>query len=153
MANTYSQIHIQIVFAVKYRQNLIKESFRQEVEKYITGIIQNNKQKLLAIYCMPDHTHILVGMRPDMAIADLVRDIKTNSSNYINEEEWLSSKFEWQGGYGAFSYSKSHVPSVIQYILNQPEHHKKRTFKEEYFDFLEKFEIEYDERYLFDWIE
>ena len=153
MANTYSHIHIQIVFAVKGRANLIKEDFREKVEKYICGIVSARNQKPLAVYCMPDHTHLLVGMKPNIAISDLVRDIKAASSGYINENKYLPQKFHWQEGFGAFSYAKSQVDNVVKYILNQPEHHKKRTFKEEYIDFLEKFEIEYDEKYLFEWIE
>ena len=153
MANTYSQIHIQIIFTVKGREQLIKEEHREELQKYITGIITNKNQKLLAIYCMPDHTHIFMGVRPNIAISDLVRDIKANSSSYITENNLTKKTFSWQEGYGVFSYSKSQVDTVVKYILNQAEHHKKRTFREEYVDFLQKFEIEYDEKYLFDWIE
>lgn len=153
MANTYSQIHIQIIFAVKGREHLIKEDNREELQKFITGIITNKNQKLLAIYCMPNHTHIFVGLKPNIAISDLVRDIKANSSTFITENKWTKSKFTWQEGYGAFSYAKSQVDAVVKYVLNQAEHHKKRTFREEYIDFLQKFEIEYDEKYLFEWIE
>lgn len=153
MANTYSQIYIQIVFAVKGRESLIKNAFREELEKYITGIVTNKKQKLLAIYAMPDHVHLLVSISPSMAVSELVRDIKANASLFINEKQWLKAKFSWQEGFGAFSYAKSQLNAVVQYILTQPEHHQKRTFKEEYLDFLHKFEIEYNEKYLFDWIE
>lgn len=153
MPNTYTQIYIQIVFAVKGRQNLIRESIRVELEKYITGIITNKNQKLLAIYCNPDHTHILVGLKPTISISDLVRDIKANSSKFITENNLVKSKFNWQDGFGAFSYSKSHLDNVVKYILNQAEHHKQKTFKEEYIDFLQKFEVEYDERYLFEWMD
>jgi putative transposase len=153
MANTYSQIHIQIIFAVKGREQLIKEGHREGLQKYITGIITNKNQKLLAIYCMPDHTHIFMGLRPNIAISDLVRDIKANSSSYITENDLTKSAFSWQEGYGVFSYSKSQVDAVVKYVLNQAEHHKKRTFREEYIDFLQKFEIEYDEKYLFEWVE
>lgn len=149
MANTYSQIYIQIVFAVKGRQAFIKESFREELQKYISGIIAEKKQKLYAIYCMPDHTHILVSSKPDIAISDLVRDIKSNSSSFIKEQEFVKD-FAWQVGFGAFSYAKSQSLQVVDYILNQPKHHEKKTFKEEYVAFLEKFEIEYDEKYLFE---
>ena len=149
MPNTYSQLYIQIVFAVKGRQAFIKENFREELQKYISGIIAQKKQKLYAIYCMPDHTHILVSIKPDIAISDLVRDIKANSSSFIKEKEFVKD-FSWQSGFGAFSYSKSQSKNVVDYILNQPEHHKKKTFKEEYIDFLQKFEIEYDEKYLFE---
>ena len=153
MANTYSQIYIQIVFAVKGRENLIKKANREELHKFITGIVSNREQKLLAIFAMPDHVHILVGMKPNIALSDLVRDIKAGSSKFINDSKWVNGKFNWQEGYGGFSYSKSHLDNVIKYILNQEEQHKKQTFKEEYHSFLEKFEIEYDEKYLFEWIE
>ena len=153
MPNTYSQIYIQIVFAVKGRQNLIKPKNREELQKYIGGIVQNRNQKLLAIYAMPDHIHILVGISPAIAISDFVRDIKSGSSKFINDNNWTVGKFHWQEGYGAFSYSKSQIDNVIQYILNQEEHHKRKSFREEYIDFLQKFEIEYDEKYLFNWIE
>ena len=153
MPNTYTQLYIQIVFAVKGRQNLISESNREELQKFITGIVQNREQKLLSIFAMPDHVHILVGMKPNMAISDLVRDIKAGSSKFINDSKWINGKFNWQEGYGAFSYSKSHLDAVVNYINNQREHHKVKTFKQEYIDFLHKFEIEYDEKYLFEWIE
>lgn len=152
MANTYSQIYIQIVFAVKGRENLITQEKREELHKFITGIISNREQKLLSIFAMPDHVHILIGMKPNIAISDLVRDIKAGSSKFINDSKWINGKFNWQEGYGVFSYSKSHLDNVIKYILNQEEHHKKQTFEEEYHSFLEKFEIEYDEKYLFEWI-
>jgi putative transposase len=153
MPNTYSQIYIQIVFAVKDRQNLISKENREELHKYITGIVHNRDQKLLSIFAMPDHTHLLVGLKPSIAISDLVRDIKAGSSKFINESRWVNGKFHWQEGFGAFSYSKSQIDNVIKYILNQEEHHRKVTFKEEYLDFLKKFEIEYDEKFLFEWIE
>jgi putative transposase len=153
MPNTYTQIYVQIVFAVKGRQNLIVKQNREELHKYITGIVQKRGQKMLAIFAMPDHVHILIGMKSEIAISDLVRDIKAISSKFINENNWVKGKFNWQEGYGAFSYSKSSIDNVIKYILNQEEHHKKQTFKEEYIEFLEKFEIEYDEKYLFEWIE
>jgi len=153
MANTYTQIYIQIVFAVKGRQNLISKENREELHKFITGIVSNRGQKLFAIFAMPDHVHILVSMSPNVSISDLVRDIKAGSSKFINDKKWINGKFNWQEGYGAFSYSKSGVDNVVKYILNQEEHHKKKTFKEEYLDFLEKFEIEYDSKYLFEWIE
>ena len=153
MGNTYSQIYIQIVFAVKGRECFIKESFREELQKYMAGIISNKKQKLYAIYCMPDHAHIFVSMKPDMPVSDLVRDIKANSSSFIKEKKFVNSLFSWQEGFGAFSYSKSQAKDVVDYILNQPERHKKITFREEYIDFLKKFEIEYNEKYLFEFYE
>ncbi|MCX6165104.1 MAG: IS200/IS605 family transposase [Ignavibacteriae bacterium] len=153
MPNTYSQIFIQIVFTVKGRQNLIQNQKQEELQKYITGIIQKRKQKLLSIFCMPDHTHILVGLETSISISDLVRDIKAGSSKFINDNKWMFGKFNWQEGFGAFSYSRSQIDSVIKYILNQEKHHKKKSFKEEYLEFLKIFEIEYDKRYLFDFIE
>ena len=153
MPNTYSQLYVQIVFAVKGRQNLIPAKHREELHKYITGIVQNRDQKMLSVFCMPDHTHILVGMKPSISISDLTRDIKAGSSHFINEKKWVQGKFNWQEGFGSFSYSKSQIDNVIKYILNQEEHHKKKSFKEEYLEFLRKFEIEYDEKYLFEWIE
>ncbi|WP_396212901.1 IS200/IS605 family transposase [Flavobacterium sp.] len=149
MANTYTQIHLQFVFAVKYRNGLIHASFKEELYKYISGIIKENNHKLLAINGMPDHLHIFIGMRPSQSISDLLQDIKGSSSKWINEKKFLKVKFEWQEGYGAFSYSKSHVNNVIRYIQNQENHHKKESFREEYLKFLKVFEIEYDERYIF----
>ncbi len=153
MPNTYSQIYIQIVFAVKGRANLISAKSREELHKYITGIVTKRGQKMLSVFAMPDHTHILVGLQPDIAISNLVRDIKAGSSQFINEKNWIKGKFNWQEGYGAFSYSKSQIDTVIKYILNQEAHHKKKSFKDEYLEFLKKFDVEYDERYLFEWIE
>ncbi len=153
MANTYTQLYVQIVFSVQGRANLIPKSKREDLHKYITGIINNRNQKLLAVYAMPDHVHILVGLNPDYSISNLVRDIKSGSSKYITENHWVHKKFNWQVGYGAFSYSKSQINNVINYILNQEKHHKKKSFKVEYLEFLEKFEIEYKPEYLFEWIE
>ncbi len=153
MANTYTQIYIQIVFAVKGRQNLISKENREELHKFITGIVSNRGQKLFAVFAMPDDVHILVSIGPTIALSDLVRDIKAGSSKFINEKKWMNEKFSWQEGYGAFSYSKSGVDSVVKYILNQEEHHKIKSFKNEYLDFLEKFQIDYDSKYLFEWIE
>ena len=150
MANTYTQLYIHIVFAVKGRQNLISKIWKDELYKYITGIVINEGQKLIAINGMPDHIHILVGSKPNKALSDLVRDIKANSSRFINEKKWISGKFEWQTGFGAFSYSHSQLTNVINYIQNQEEHHKKKTFKEEYVDFLKAFDIDYNNQYLFD---
>ena len=142
MPNTYSQLYIQIVFAVQGRKSLIKESIREELQKYISGIVSNHKQKLLAIYCMPDHTHIFLSMKPNMAISDLVRTIKSNSSSFLKNRNLLND-FSWQEGFGAFSYAKSQAKNVVDYVLNQAEHHRKRTFKEEYVEFLNKFKIEF----------
>lgn len=153
MADTYTQILVQFIFAVKGRQNLIREKHRERIEKYICGIISQNKSKPLAIYCNPDHCHVLVGLHPSISISDMANKMKTNSSKWINENLFVSRKFSWQGGYGAFSYSRSQLDTVVKYILNQPEHHKKRTFREEYLDFLEKFNVEYDQRFIFDFME
>jgi putative transposase len=152
MADTYSQIYIQIVFSVKNRLNLIHQDWKDDLYKYITGICTNHDQKLIAINGMPDHVHILVGLRPSMAVSELVQHIKANSSRFINSQNWLKSKFYWQEGFGAFSYGQSQLDGVSKYIANQEVHHAKKTFKEEYFEFLKKFQIEYDEKYLFDWL-
>jgi len=151
MPGTFSQIYIQIVFAVKGRQNLIDKSWQTELHKYIAGIIKEKGQKPMIVNGMPDHIHAFVGLRPGAAIADIARDIKNNSSGFINDHKFVKGKFAWQEGYGAFSYSHSHIGKVYDYILNQEEHHKNKTFKEEYIDFLQKFKIEYDEKYLFEW--
>lgn len=151
MAGTFSQLYIQIVFAVKGRQNLIQKEWSEELYKYIAGIIKGKNQKPIIVNGMPDHIHIFIGLRPVMSIADLVRDIKSNSSNFINEKKWIRGKFSWQEGYGAFSYSHSHINNVYNYILNQEQKHKEKTFREEYLEFLKNFEIEHDEKYLFEW--
>ena len=153
MANTYTQMYVQIVFAVQYRENLIAEAWRDEIEKYMCGIVTNEKSKPLAVYCNPDHTHILVGLHPTVAVSDLARDIKANSSKFINEKHWIRGKFNWQEGYGAFTYAKSQLDTVVKYILNQPQHHRKQTFKDEYLTTLNNFDVEYDEQYLFEWYE
>lgn len=153
MANTYSQVYLQFVFAVKGRQSLINPKNNEELQKYITGIVQNRKQKMLAINNMPGHLHLVVGFGTTMSMADFMEEVKAISSKFINEKGWVKGKFEWQRGYGVFSYSRSQIDNVIKYIINQQEHHKKKTFKEEYLEFLKKFEVEYDERYLFEWIE
>ena len=153
MPGTFSQIYIQIVFAVKGRENIIAKQWKEELNKYISGIITNKGQKSIIVNGTSDHVHIFIGLKPSMAIADLVRDIKNNSSNFINEKKFIKGKFAWQEGYGAFSYAHSQIENVYQYIANQEEHHKKKTFKEEYMDFLQKFAIEYNEKYLFEWID
>jgi REP element-mobilizing transposase RayT len=147
MPNTYSQLYVQIVFAVKGRQHFIEESFREDLQKYIGGVITNKHQKLFAIYCMPDHVHILVNISPDCRISDLVRDIKANSSSFV-KQKLNTHEFHWQEG--AFSYSKSQIDKVVNYILNQPLHHKTKTFRDEYVEFLKLFEIDYKEEYLFE---
>jgi len=149
MPNTYTQIHIQFVFAVKNRTAVIAKLWKDELYKYMTGIIQNKGHKLLAINGVEDHIHILVGLRPNESISDLMREVKSNSSKWVKEKGYTQGKFEWQEGYGAFSYSKSQVSNVISYIENQEEHHRKQTFHEEYINILKKFDVEYDERYVF----
>jgi len=138
MANTYTQITIQIVFAVKGKGNYINKKNLNELYRYMTGIIQNKKNKLLAINGVPNHIHILVGLDPSMALSNLVRDIKNNSSNFISEKKWVPGKFQWQEGFGAFSYARSQRSDVINYIENQENHHKSRSFKEEYLLMLQK---------------
>jgi REP element-mobilizing transposase RayT len=153
MPNTYTQIHLHFVFAVKNRQATIHEEIRIRVEKYMTGIFQSFGHKLLAIYCMPDHVHLFIRFRQNQTISDLMREVKSRSSEFINKEGLTKTKFNWQEGYGAFSYSHSHVQNVIDYVLNQPEHHRKKTFREEYIEFLKRFEIPFEDQYLFDWLE
>ncbi len=153
MANSYSQIYIQVVFAVKHRDTVIKFEWEERLYQYITGIVQNKGQKMLAINGMPDHIHFLIGLKPDCCLSDLIREVKKASNEFINEHRLTPAKFYWQEGFGAFSYSRSQIDTVAKYILNQKEHHKERTFKEEYLQFLEKYGIEYNEKYLFEWLE
>ncbi len=149
MANTYTQLYVQVVFVVKNRQSLIREEWKQELYKYISGIIKNNEHKLLAINGVGDHVHILIGMKPTQCLSDLMQDIKGSSSKWINENKFAHGKFEWQAGYGAFTYSHSQISRVLEYIQNQEVHHKANSFKEEYANFLKAFEISYNENYLF----
>lgn len=151
MPDTFSQLYIQVVFAVKRRENLISQHWKTDLHKYIAGIITAKGQKSIVVNGMPDHIHAFIGLKPSMAIADLVRDIKNNSSNFVNTQKLVKGKFAWQEGYGAFSYSHSHIDRVYKYILNQEQHHQKETFRQEYLSLLKKFEIPYDEKYLFDW--
>ncbi|WKZ23507.1 MAG: IS200/IS605 family transposase [Candidatus Brocadiaceae baterium WH-1] len=143
----------QTVFSVQGRHNLIRDEWKGELYKYITGIVKSNDQKLYIINGMPDHVHVLLSLKPDAAVSDLVRDIKANSSKFINEKRWITGKFQWQEGFGAFSYGHSQLDTVIKYIKDQEEHHRKKTFKEEYLEFLKKFNVQYNEQYLFTWIE
>ncbi|PIY08196.1 MAG: transposase [Flexibacter sp. CG_4_10_14_3_um_filter_32_15] len=149
MANTYTQIHLHLVFAVKYREGLIGKKWKDELYKYITGIIQNNKHKLLIINGMPDHVHILIGFRTHQSLADLIKNIKQSSSLWINERKLCKGKFAWQEGYGAFSYGHSQLPQIIEYIKEQENHHQKRSFLEEYQSFLKLFEVDFEEKYIF----
>ena len=149
MANTYTQIHIQAVFTVQNRGCTISNSWKDELYKYITGIVQNNGHKLLAINGMPDHIHILFGMRPSQSISDLMQDVKGGSSKWINGKKFVRGKFAWQEGYGAFSYSKAELPGIINYIREQQSHHSKKPFIEEYIELLKEFEIDYNDCYVF----
>lgn len=150
--STYTQLYTQVVFAVKGRESLIQPQWEEELYKYITGIVQNKQQKMLVINGMPDHIHLFMGVKPTCTLSDLVREIKKSSNEFINEKKFTKYKFSWQEGYGAFSYSHSQLTDVITYIMNQKQHHKRKTFKEEYLDFLNKFEVEYNEHYLFEWL-
>jgi putative transposase len=149
MANTYTQIYIQVVFAVQGRLNLIRPERKEELQKYMTGIVTRQGQKLIAIHCMPDHVHILIGLKPSIALSDLVGDIKTGSTNHINENHWVVGRFCWQEGFGAFSYAHSQLGEVSDYIRDQMEHHTRKSFRQEYIQFLKRFEIPHEERYLF----
>ena len=153
MANTYYQVSLQIIFAVRFREALIEDTFRQDLHKYITGIVKNHGQKLLCINSVHDHIHILLGVSPAMRVSDLVRDIKSSSAKYINDNKLSQRKFYWQNGYGVFSYSMSHRRRVITYIENQQEHHKRMSFQNEYLRFLDSFRINYKDEYLFDFID
>ena len=150
MANTYTQIFIQVVFAVKGRQNLIPKDRKDDLYKYITGIIKNKGHKLIIINGMSDHIHIFISLNPDESISSLIKEVKRMTSIHINQNKWVNGKFEWQRGFGAFSYSKSQLTDVCKYIENQEKHHKTKTFKEEYIEFLQKFEINYNPNYIFD---
>ena len=149
MANTYTQIHLHVVFAVKGRAAAIPSAQAERLYRYMTGIVTAQGQKLLAINGMPDHVHLLIGLRPTLALSDLVRDVKASSAKFINEQGWLPGRFAWQAGFGAFSYSASRLPVVIRYIEQQQAHHQRQTFQEEYRALLEKFGVAYDPQYIF----
>ncbi|MFL6214996.1 MAG: IS200/IS605 family transposase [Blastocatellia bacterium] len=153
MANTFTQIYVQVVFAVTGRESLLRRENKEELHKYIAGIARNKGQKLIEINSMPDHVHILIGLKPDIALSDLVREIKAASSGFINEKRWLRGRFNWQEGYGAFSYSHSHLNAVAGYIRNQEKHHSASSFKDEYMALLRKFDIAFDERYVFQFVD
>ena len=153
MANTFSQIDIQTVFAVSNRQSLIKPEFKEDLHKYVSGIVRNQGQKLIAINGVADHVHLLIGLRPAMALADLVQEIKADSTNFINKKRWVRGRFSWQEGYGAFSYGHSQLDTIIRYIQNQEKHHSRRSFKNEYLTLLRKFDIAFEDKYVFDFIE
>lgn len=149
MANTYTQIHIQAVFAVQHRRSLIRDTWKDELYQYITGIIQNNGHKMLQINGMPDHVHILFGMRPTQSLSDLMKQVKQDSSGWINRKGFIPGRFSWQSGYGAFSYARSQLPLVIWYIQNQEKHHARKTFREEYMALLKTHGVDFDDRYVF----
>jgi len=149
MANTYSQIYIQIVFAVEGRQNLIAPTHNDELQKYVTGIVTAHRQKLIAINNLPDHVHLVIGQTPDISLSELVGDIKSGSTNFINRRRWVRGRFNWQEGFGAFSYSRSHLDTVIRYVKNQQRHHQRHSFRDEYVRLLDRFDVPYDERYIF----
>jgi putative transposase len=153
MTNTFSQIYIQTIFAVNGRLSLIRPEFKEDLYKYITGIVRNKGQKLISINGMTDHVHILIGLKPALALADLVRDIKADSSNFINKKKWVRGRFSLQEGYGAFSYGHSQLDTIIRYIQNQEQHHRRRSFKDEYLAWLKRFEIPFEEKYVFQFIE
>lgn len=152
MAGTFGQFYVHVVFSPKYRANVLLESFREELQQYMTGIIQGKRHKVLAIYCMPDHVHILISLRPYMALSDLMQVLKKESTNFINDKKWVPGKFQWQEGYGFFSLGHKDLDRVIKYIRNQKEHHAQRTFRAEYIETLDHWEIAYKNEYLFEWI-
>jgi len=153
MANSYTQLYIQIVIVVKGRHCLIPKDKKEYLYKYITGIIQNKKHKLISINGISNHIHFLIGLNPSEALSELVKEVKRCSTNFINEQKWLRSKFSWQKGFGGFSYSRSQLDKVVKYIENQEEHHKKRTFREEYIEMLKKFKVKFDDKYIFEEVE
>lgn len=153
MANTFSQIYLQFVFAVKGRRSMIVKENKEELHKYMTGLVQKREAKMLSVHCMPDHCHLFVGFKPVISISDFIKEIKVKSNEFINNKKWTKQHFNWQEGYGVFSYSQSHIDNVCKYILNQERHHKKKTFKIEYLHMLEKFEIPFESKYLFEFYE
>ena len=149
MANTYTQIYRHIVFAISGPACVVASSRREELQKYINRIVTRKGQKLIAIYCMPDHTHVLLGLKPNIAPSDLIGYVKTGSTNHINEQRWIGCRFSWQEGYGAFSVSRSHLDRVANYIRNQERHHRRKSFQQEYIEFLGRHHVPYDQRYIF----
>lgn len=153
MGNTYSQIYLHFVFTVKGRQAVIPKQHKEELHKYITGLVKKRSATLLAVHCMPDHVHLFVGFKPILSIADFIKEIKVESNEFIQAKNWTPGKFAWQSGYGVFSYSRSQIDSVIRYINNQEAHHRKQTFHAEYLELLKKFEVDFDEKYLFEFLD
>lgn len=152
MSGTFSQIYIQIVFAVQNREALIHVDWEERLYQYITGIVKNKDQKMLAINGISNHIHFFIGMKPSCCLSDLVREVKKSSNDFIKENNFTKFKFNWQEGYGAFSYSNSQINNVVNYIMNQKEHHKRQVFRDEYISFLKEFNVEHDEKYLFNWL-
>jgi len=153
MANTFSQIYLQFIFAVRQRESLITKEHKEELHKYISGLVQHRNAKMLAVHCMPDHTHLFVGLKPTILISDFVKEIKVESNEFINYKKGVRGKFSWQEGYGVFSYSHSHIDTVVNYLLNHETHHQRKSFKQEYHEFLRNFDIPFEERYSFNFIE
>ena len=153
MANTFSQIYLQFVFAVSGRRSLIPREHKEELRKYMTKLVQNRKAKMLSIHCMPDHTHMFVGFKPIILISDFVKEIKVESNEFVNNKKWNRGRFNWQEGYGVFSYSHFHIDRVVKYILNQESHHRRKTFRQEHHELLKKFQISFEEKFLFEFIE
>ena len=153
MADTYTKLYVHIIFAVKNREAMIHPRWESELFKYITGIVSNKGQKLLAINGTSNHIHLLIGMKPDISLSDLVREIKKSSNTFINDKKYTFFRFSWQEGFGAFSYSESQIDNVVRYIHSQKEHHKKSTFRDEYIKFLKSFRVDFKGDYLFDWLE
>lgn len=153
MPNTYTKIYLHIVFSVKGRENLIHKSWQDELHKYICGIVNSKEQKVYAIGGVADHIHVLISIKPNISVSDLVKNIKSNSARWVNDRNLIPNKFRWQEGFGAFSYAESQLSNVIAYINNQEKHHQKKTFKEEYLEILHKFNVQYDDQYLFEWID
>ena len=146
-------MYVHVVFAVKFREAMITENRRELLQKYMTGIAQKRNVKMLAIYCMPDHTHMLIGFHPSGSLSDLVRDIKTGTTIFMNEQRWFPKKFNWQEGFGCFTYSRSQIPTVARYIENQADHHRKKKFRDEYIEYLKKCEVDFNKKYLFKWLD
>jgi putative transposase len=153
MANTYTQIYLHVVFAVSGRACVISSEHREALQKYITGIVTRKGQKLIAIHCMPDRTHLLLGLKPSIAPSDLIGTIKTGSTNHVNEQRWIGCRFSWQEGFGAFSVSRSHLDRVANYVDNQEMHHRRKSFQQEYIEFLQRYHVPFDRRYIFQPIE
>jgi len=153
MAGTFSQIYLHFVFAVHGRQHLIQKEYKEELHRYISSLVHTRKAKTLAVHCMPDHTHLFVGFKPSVLISDFVKEIKVESNEFIKSKAWTNHSFKWQEGYGVFSYGQSQIDRVCRYIQNQKQHHRKRTFREEYLEFMNRFNVPFEDQFLFNWVE